>query len=71
MDDVTLDPFVQRWSLVRNQVCLPRTQVVPKLEVDECVVFNGFNTVELPFPMEDIVEKILDVYNIEMHIFPM
>lgn len=46
---------------------LPEDEVIPKPKPDECVVFRECFTAGLRFPPQDLLEEILDAYNIEMH----
>lgn len=67
MIEEVLTSLVERNTLNNDLVRLPKDEMVLKLEPDECVVFKDYFTAGLCFPIQDLLQEILDAYNIEMH----
>jgi hypothetical protein len=67
MTEEVLASLVERNTLNNDLVRLPKDERVLKLEPDECVVFKDYFTADLCFPIQDLLQEILDAYNIEMH----
>lgn len=67
MTEKILQGMAGKRILDRALARLPDDEVIPLPEPDEFIVFREYFSVRLCFPVQDLLEEILDAYNIDVH----
>ena len=67
MTQKILQSLANKIILDKKLARLPVDEVILEPKPNECVVFRECFIAGLRFPLQDLLEEILDAYNIEMH----
>jgi len=65
----TIDFYVSKGYFTEGVCHPPGAEVIPVPETDEVVVFKDFFTASLRLPMDPIVPRLLEPFNVKLHHF--
>ena len=65
----TIDFYISKGYFPEGVCRPPGQEVIPVPEFGEVVVFKDFFTAGLRFPMDPVVPKLLEPFNVKMHHF--